>query len=234
MDADKSQILAMGGLPSNGNHRPLLQYLLDLAGEPRPAVGIISAATGDAISTRERFDGLFAALDCRLSHLSFFDRTPDLHGFIAAQDLIVVGGGNTKSLLGVWREWGMPEILREAWLRGTVLAGWSAGAICWFEQGVTDSYAYQLRPLDGLGFLPGSCCPHYDGEADRRPAYQELLRQRLLQPGIAIEDGSAVQFQGRRVSHVIAPNGKVGAWTVRVGDSQDIVEEPLTFQRIDV
>lgn len=237
MDADKSQILAIGGLRSDGNDRLLLEYLLNLAGKPSPAIGIISAATGDALTTRERFDEMFAPLDCRLSHLGFFDRTPDLNDFVGDQDIILVGGGNTKSMLGVWREWGMPEILREAWLGGTVLAGWSAGAICWFEQGVTDSYADRLRPLDCLGFLPGSCCPHYDGEADRRPAYQELLRQKLLQPGIAIEDGSAVQFQDRQISHVIAPHGKVGAWTVRVGgvgDAAGLVEEPLTAQRIDV
>jgi peptidase E len=105
---------------------------------------------------------------------------------------------------------------------------------CWFEQGLTDSYADRLRPLDCLGFLPGSCCPHYDGETDRRPAYQELIRQHVLKPGIAIEDGSAVQFDDRQICHIVAPAGKVGAWTVRSGESGDVVEEPLTFPRIEV
>ncbi|HET6882798.1 MAG TPA: Type 1 glutamine amidotransferase-like domain-containing protein [Pirellulales bacterium] len=160
-----------------------------------------------------------------------------MHEYLVAQDIIVVWGGNTKSMLGVWREWGLPEILRRAWLRGTVLAGVSAGAICWFEQGLTDSFAGRLRPLDCLGFLPGSCCPHYDGELDRRPAYQELVRQNLLKPGVAIEDGSAVEFQDRGICRVLAPAGKVGAWTVRSGpaaDGQGIVEQPLMAKRIEL
>jgi peptidase E len=97
-----------------------------------------------------------------------FKRTPDLRAFLLNQDVIYVGGGNTKSMLVVWRDWGLPELLREAWEKGIVLTGVSAGAICWFEQGVTDSWAGELRPFDCLGFLPGSCCPHYDGEGNRR------------------------------------------------------------------
>ncbi|HVA45398.1 MAG TPA: peptidase E [Pirellulales bacterium] len=237
MDGAKRQILAIGGLPSEGDNRPLFEYLLNLAGKPGPAVGFISTARGDAPTTLQRFDEIFAPLDCRRSHLGFFDRTPNLHEYVAAQDVIMVWGGNTKSMLGVWREWGMPDILRQAWLRGTVLAGVSAGAICWFEQGLTDSFAGRLRPLACLGFLPGSCCPHYDGEIDRRPAYHELVRQNLLKPGIAIEDGSAVLFQDRAVCRVVAPAGKVGAWTVRSGgtaDGGDIVEQPLMAQRLEL
>lgn len=237
MSTRKKQILAIGGLLSRYSNRPLLQYLLDLAGKPLPAIGIISAATGDARRTVLRFDRMFETLECRVSHLGFFDRTPDLPEFVGRQDIILVGGGNTKSLLGVWREWGLPDLLRQAWRRGTVLAGWSAGAICWFEQGLTDSYADRLRPLDCLGFLPGSCCPHYDGEIDRRPAYQDLIRRKLLKPGVAIEDGCAVLFQDRRISRVIAPAGKVGAWTVRAVEARnrrDVVERPLKVERIEL
>jgi peptidase E len=237
MARGKRHILAIGGLLSGAANRRLLQYVLDLAGTSCPRIGIISAATGDARSTLKRFDQLFASLDCRLSHLGFFDRTPDLQKYIAAQDVILVGGGNTKSMLGVWREWGMHELLHEAWCDGTILAGWSAGAICWFEQGLTDSFADRLRPLECLGFLPGSCCPHYDGEVDRRPAFQKFVRQKLLKPGIAIEDGSAVEFQDRRICRVIAPAGKVGAWKVRPGSTAKearVIEQPLVADRIQL
>ena len=142
-----------------------------------------------------------------------------------------------KACLRVWREWGLSEILQEAWLRGTVLAGWSAGAICWFEQGLTDSFADRLRPLQCLGFLPGSCSPHYDGESDRRPAYHELVQQELLQPGIGIEDGCAVEFQVRHASRIITPAGSVGAWTVqlrRTADAKEIVEQPLAVTRLEL
>ena len=118
-------------------------------------------------------------------------RTPELRDFVLEQDVIYVGGGNTRSMLAVWREWGLPELLREAWQAGSVLAGISAGALCWFEQGVTDSGADALYAIDGLGFLPGSCCPHYDGEADRRPGYRALLESGKIAPGLAIDDEAA-------------------------------------------
>ena len=237
MTTGSHRILAIGGLHSEGDNRPLLQYLLNLADKPSPAIGFIPTASGDAPATIQRNNENFAGLNGRLSQLEFFDRTPDLHAFVAAQDVILVGGGNTKSMLAVWHEWGLSLMLRDAWKRGTILAGWSAGAICWFDQGLTDSYADQLRPLDCLGFLPGSCSPHYDGESNRRPAFHELVGQKLLQPGIGIEDGCAVEFHDRRISRVIAPAGKVGAWTIRPGrtaDEGNTVELPMTAERIEI
>lgn len=138
---------------------------------PEPRVAFVATASAEPDSYLVSFYTAFLKLGCRPTHLSFFKRTPDLRSYLLNQDVIFIGGGNTKSMLAVWRDWGVPEILREAWESGIVLTGVSAGAICWFEQGVTDSWAGGLRPIDGLGFLPGSCCPHYDGEADRRPSY---------------------------------------------------------------
>jgi len=103
----------------------------------------------------------------------FFRRPPDLREHVLSQDVIYVGGGNTKSMLGIWREYGLPEILREAWEAGGGGAGLSAGAICWFEQGLTDSFEEELRPLQCLVLLKGSACPHYDGDPARRgPLHQ--------------------------------------------------------------
>jgi len=235
MTENETHLVAIGGLPSESGCLSLFQYLLQLTGKPRPAIGFIATASGDAPESLQRIAGILGKLDCIPSDLPLFDRTPELNEYIAAQDVILVGGGNTKSMLAVWREWGLPEILHRAWRDGKILAGWSAGAICWFEQGVTDSFARRLYPLDCLGFLPGSCCPHYTGEADRRPAYHELLLDQRIKPGLALDDGGAVHFHGIRPARVIAVDGVVGAWTVRL-DKQTgaVVEEPLPLERIEL
>jgi peptidase E len=129
-------------------------------------------------------------------------------------------------MLGVWREWGLPEILREACEAGVILAGISAGAICWFEQGLTDAHAGDLRPLQCLGFLPGSCVPHYDGEAARRPTYHRLLKTGEMRPGLAIEDGAAVHFVDGGVHRVVASRPGATAYQVRVRNGA-VEEEAL-------
>jgi peptidase E len=132
-------------------------------------------------------------------------------------------------MLAVWQEWGVAEILREAWQSGTVLAGVSAGAICWFEQGVTDSWADELRPLDCLGFLPGSCCPHYDGEADRRPSYHRLVASGEIATGIAIEDWTGVHFKGLEPYKVVASKPGARAYNLRVVHAS-VQEVPLPVE----
>jgi dipeptidase E len=142
------------------------------------------------------------------------------------QDIIYVGGGNTKSMLAVWRDWGLPELLREAWEERAILAGISAGAICWFQQGVTDSYAEKLSVLDGLGFIEGSCCPHYDGDPERRPAYHEFLLKGGISPGIAIDDGVGVDLVDGVIQRVVASRPKASAYRVSVKNGS-VQEEAL-------
>ncbi len=165
------QIIAMGGggFSMEPENLSLDRYVLAQAHGTEPRVSFLPTASGDADSYALRFYSAFSGLPCRPSHLMFFRRTPDLREHVLSQDVIYVGGGNTKSMLGVWREWGLPEILREAWEAGVVLAGLSAGAICWFEQGLTDSFEADLRPLECLGLLKGSCCPHYHGDPGPAP-----------------------------------------------------------------
>ena len=156
---------------------PLLDdFLVGLTGRGRPRVCLVPTASGDAPDFIARFHGAFDGR-AEASHLGLFDRTVvDLRAFVLAQDVVYVGGGNTANMLAVWRVHGLDSILVEAWRAGVVLAGLSAGAICWFEAGVTDSFGPSLGPLrDGLGLLPGSMCPHYDGEPLRRPTYQRLV-----------------------------------------------------------
>jgi dipeptidase E len=228
-----AQIIALGGGGFLMEENPALdEYVLAQARAPRPAVAFVPTASGDDDSSVGRFYTAFSRFSCRPSHLRLFHRTPDLREYLLAQDVIYVGGGNTKSMLGVWREWGLPELLREAWAAGVVLAGVSAGAICWFEQGLTDSYAGALRPLQALGFLAGSCCPHYDGEAERRPTYHDLVRTGELLPGLAIDDGAAVHFVDGEIHRVVASRRGVTAYRVRAshGPAGSAHEEPLPVE----
>jgi dipeptidase E len=200
--------------------------VLDVAGKTRPNVLLISTARGDDAEYVRKFYDAYEAMDARPAHLRFFHRTPDIREVVLAQDVVFVGGGNTKSMLAVWREWGLPEILREASEAGIVLGGVSAGAICWFEQGVTDSWADRLRPLACMGWLAGSCCPHYDGELERRPAYHALLLQQQLEPGYAIEDGVAIHFRNGVVERVVSKQEGSRAYYVSV-EGESIKEEAL-------
>src|SRR5262245_33356046 len=196
-----SDIIAIGGggFLAEPRNLALEHYIVSQTGRARPNVLMIPTARGDDAGYVAKFHAAFSELGATTAHLPFFERTPDLRALVLGQDAIFVGGGNTKSMLAVWREWDLPALLKEAYEKGIVLGGQSAGAICWFEQGVTDSWADRLRPLDCMGFLPGSCCPHYDGEAERRPAYHALVREGEIAPGYAIDDGVAAHFRNGRL-----------------------------------
>ncbi|MSO57103.1 MAG: peptidase E [Acidobacteria bacterium] len=217
-----SDIIAIGGAAFSAEPRNLAldKYILDRAGKARPRVLMIPTATGDNAEYVAKFYAAYAALDARPAHLPLFHRTPDVRRLVLAQDVVFVGGGNTKSMLAVWREWGLPEILKEASASGIVLAGVSAGAICWFEQGVTDSFADRLRPLACMGFLPGSCCPHYDGELERRPAYHSLILEGQLRPGYAIEDGVAAHFRDGKLERTVSKREGSRAYYVSVDEGK--------------
>lgn len=223
-----SDIIAIGGggFLAEPRNLALEKYLLDQTGKHRPKVLMIPTARGDDADYIARFYATCGELGADVQHLPFFDRTPDLRTLVLAQDAIFVGGGNTRSMLAVWREWGLPQVLKEAHEAGIVLGGQSAGAICWFEQGVTDSWADRLRPLECMGFLPGSCCPHYDGEAERRPAYHTLVQDGSLKPGYAIEDAVAAHFRNGQLERVVSKKAGSKAYFVSF-EGAAIKERPL-------
>ncbi len=203
----KTQILAIGGaaIPENLDNLLLVQYFLSLTHKKKPRVCFIGAAHGDADAGRLRFYAGFSQFNCKPTHLPLFARTPrDLETFVMEHDAIYVGGGNTKSLLAVWREWQLDVYLRKAYERGIVLGGASAGSICWFEQGVTDSIAGPLTALNCLGFLPGSNCPHYDSEPLRRPTYRNLVAGGKILEGVAADDGAALHYVDGKLLGVVA------------------------------
>lgn len=201
------QIVAMGGAPL----APLAAFMLALTGRERPRVCCLNQAMGENAEALVRFYEAFPAERCRPSHVRLFGiPTTGWREHLLAQDAIFVGGGNTANMLAVWRVHGVEPVLREAWERGVVLGGVSAGAICWFDAGVTDSFRAELDGLDCLGFLPGSCCPHYDGEEMRRPAYQRLVADGFP-PGVALDDGVAVRYVGVEPAEVVTARPGEGA-----------------------
>jgi dipeptidase E len=223
-----TQIVAMGGggFSMEPDNPALDMYVLDQARRANPSVCFLATASGDADTYINSFYAAFGKLPCRPTHIPLFARTPDVKTILLEQDVIYVGGGNTKSMLAVWREWEMPALLRGAWQSGTVLAGVSAGAICWFDIGLTDASARGLYPLSGLGFLPGACCPHYDGEAERRPALHRLIESGTIMTALALDDGAAVHFVNGTLANVVSSRPHAHAYRVEQVDGR-VVETSL-------
>ncbi len=211
----KRQIIAIGGaaLPLELDNLLLIDYFLKQTRKRKPKVCFVGTAHGDADAGRLRYYAGMSQFNCTPTHLPLFAKTPrDLESFVLEQDAIFVGGGNTRSMLAVWRDWGLDVHLRAAWEQGVVLGGWSAGSICWFEQGITDSIAGPLTALDCLGFLPGSNCPHYNSEQQRRPTYRRLVASGKVADGYAADDGVALHFVGARLHRVVANQPRVRGW----------------------
>jgi len=206
-----------GGGRTEEQQAALRRYVLDVAGKERPRICFVPTAVGDATENVVRFYEQYAGLG-ELAHLRFFPYPPaDLRELTLAQDVLVVSGGNTANLLAIWRLHGFDAIVREAWQAGVVLTGGSAGMICWYEACVTDSFGPQLEGLrDGLGFLAGSACPHYDGEERRRPRYRELV-DGGFPAGIAADDGVALRYDGTELAEVVACREGARAYRVEPG-----------------
>lgn len=187
-------IVAMGGGGfSMEDDRVLDDYILGLSERDRPRVGFLATASGDAAEYIEKFhaslSGRAETSDLRL----FSAPSQEPASWFAEQDIIYVGGGSTANLLAVWRVHGLDQLVRETHDRGAVLCGVSAGAICWFEGGTTDSFGPLRELRDGVGLLSGSFTPHYDGEADRKPALRRAL-EGGLPAGLAADDYAAAHY----------------------------------------
>ncbi len=209
---------------------PLDEFFVRAAAKHRPRVCFIATGSGDSEHSLGKFYKTITALDGRPSHLAFFRKPRPgaipldrIEKGLLTQDAIYVGGGNTRAMLAVWREWGVDNILRTAWNNGVLLGGVSAGAICWFEYGATDSVLGPGRStaLRCLGLLPGSCSPHFDSEPRRRPDFHRLIARGELPPGIGIDDGVAVLFHDRRLIKVLS--ARPGATAYRVARKSGMI-----------
>ena len=211
----KGQIIAFGGggfamEPDN----PLLDdYVLSLTGKPRPRVCLIPTASGDSVAWVDRFYDVFHEDRCEPNHLTLFSRSvEDLYEFLSEQDVIYASGGNTVNLLAVWRAQGLADVLPRVLAQGTIACGVSAGALCWFERGITDSYGPGLNPLENaLGFLAGSFCPHYDSDPRRPFSYPEYVRKTGV-AGTAVDDGVALHYVDGQLQRVVSSRRDARAW----------------------
>ncbi|MBA3844499.1 MAG: peptidase E [Actinobacteria bacterium] len=221
------QIIALGGGGDTPDQSALLwSYVLDVVGKGRPRMLYVPTAIGDSESGIVSFYDRFARR-VEASHLLTFPYPPDdLRGLILSQDAICVSGGNTANMLAIWQVHGIDLLLREAWESGILLWGASAGMICWFEAGVTDSFGPRLAGLDCLGFLPGSACPHYDGEELRRPRYHELVAGGFPE-GIAADDGVAVRYSGPEIAEIVSCRPGAAAYRVTREGEQELESRSL-------
>ncbi|MEG3879937.1 peptidase E [Microcoleus sp. herbarium7] len=230
------KIVAIGGggflmEPDN----PLLdRYFLQKTEKSNPKVCFIPTASGDSEAFLSCFYSTFAKYPCEPSHLAFF-RKPgtrsiplnEIEQHLLNQDAIYVSGGNTRAMFAVWQEWHLQAILKKAWNSGILLGGMSAGALCWFDCGGSDStYINKLSPLQGLGFLSGSCTPHYDSELNRRADLHQLLKSGEIPSGIGIDDGVAILFEGQQVIEVVSSRATAKAYRISLKNGQ-VVEQEL-------
>ena len=210
------QIIALGGggfsmEPDN----PLLDdYILEQVEKENPKICFIGTASGDAEGYINRFYTHFNEKKCIPTHLSLFKgETDKIEKFILSQDIIYVGGGNTRNMLVIWKEWSLDNILKKAYHNGILLCGLSAGSICWFEEGLTDSIPNQLNKLDCLGIIKGSNCPHFDGEKERQDIYKDKIRSGEMKKGIACDDGVGLHFVNEKLEDIISSRADAYAYS---------------------
>ena len=206
-------VLACGGGGMQRDERwrlrpgPLLEHALQLSGTEAPRVCGVFTAVGDDAATIADWYAAFADRPERVSHLALLPmpNVDDLRAHVLAHDVVWVWGGSVAGLMALWRLHGLDEVLREAHEAGVVLAGVSAGALCWTSGGTTDSYGPRLRAwTDGLRLVEGSTCPHYDSEGERRPLYRRLVAEGVLEPGLAADDGVGLHYVDGRFTEAVA------------------------------
>ena len=198
-----------GGFGRSLGSLEIEKYIISLISKKRPKICFIPTASGDSSLYKLNFYRAFSKLDCITSHIDFFSRTENLEEKVLTQDIIYVGGGNTKSMLAVWKEWNLHNILKVAYEKGIVLSGVSAGAICWFDKGVTDSFAKELTIIDCLGIVNDIACPHFDEEKDREPYVNDVINREIINSCICIEGNCALHIKNDfEYSSIDFGNGK--------------------------
>ena len=225
----RGEIIAIGGggFGRNPNHRLIEKYILDQSGISTPNICFIPTASAEDKSYTVNFYKCFSMLNCNPTHLNLFERTPNLRSIINKQDIIYVGGGNTKSMLAVWKEWKLDKLLEKFYNKGKILCGVSAGSICWFDKGVTDSWASNLSILDCLGFVKGNSCPHYDGEKNRRPSVHSFIKENKIDFCYASDDGAALHFKDGQIYKSISFYKGAKSYIVKLNSNDEVVEEKI-------
>lgn len=218
-----------GGFTAEPNNPALDDFILSLASEREPRILFLPTASGDPGAQMGAFRATFGARACQPRQLSLFrlEHEPDdLRALILAQHIVYVGGGSMRNLLAIWREHQLDAILREAWEAGVVLAGLSAGAMCWFQHGITCSTG-RPAPAAGLGFLPGSLSVHYDGQPERRPVFLNAITRGAIPAGYGADDGVGLLFEDTELVRIVASRPGTHAYRVQLGDEGAATETAL-------
>lgn len=236
MPADQPTILATsGGARLSRRHHvapgALMWHALELArGGERPKLCYLGTATGDDLFWQAHWFDAFSGTAVEFSCLRLFPmpNVPDMRAHLLRQDAVWVGGGSVAGLLAMWRLHGLDRILREVWEAGVVLAGVSAGSLCWHVGGTTDSFGPELRPVtDGLALLPYANGVHYDAEPQRRPLLQKLVGDGALPDAYATDNGAGLVYRGTRLVEAVTEVAGAAAWSVRRTGPGTVAEERI-------
>lgn len=228
--ATKKILIAGGGFGT-----AFIRYMATLTGKDRPKLCYLPTAAADADSSSLRWFQSCAELDLipyvQDSFISSYSMPLSWEDVFLSMDGIVVSGGNTLNQQAIWRAQGIDRVLREAWNQGIVLGGASAGSLCWFEEGTTDSRPQELTKVECLGFLQGSHSPHYDGEEQRRPTYHRLIQSGVLKPGYACDNDAGIYFEDNEVRRVVQTREGANSYYVDLQGGR-VVERRLEGEMI--
>lgn len=224
----KRQIIALGGggFSTTGSVSLIDKYILSSSISKTPKVCFVPTASGDADGYIDKFYKAFSMTNCYLSHFSVF-RSNHPAEFLLDQDIIYVGGGNTFNMLQLWSARGVDVALKEAYQKGVVLCGISAGSLCWFEAGNTDSFGKNIGRMDkitGLGILPYSNSPHFNTEPSRRPNFADLIRNKNIPDGYGVDENVALHFIDEKLHQTIKETEVGSAYFIQLKNGQ-IVEK---------
>lgn len=225
------RILIAGG----GFREEFIGYMAALTGKERPRLCYLPTAAADRQSSIDRWYSYCEPLDVephyQAAFISSYSMDQSWEEVFLSMDGIVVSGGNTLNQQAIWRAQGIDVVLREAWNRGIILGGASAGSLCWFEEGTTDSRPKELSKVEALSFLPGSHSPHYDGEVERRPAYHRLIASGELKPGWACDNDAGIYFEGTEATRFVSTRADARVYYVDLVDGE-VVETPYDTESI--
>lgn len=214
----------------NGPKKLFIKEIIKLTGQQRPRICYLPTASGDSERSIIRWYDLVSDLSVephiQRVWISSYNQKETFEEVLLSMDAIVVGGGNTLNMMAIWKAQGIDVVLKKALEKGIVLAGGSAGSLCWFEQGTTDSRPKELSMVEGLGFLPFSHSPHYDSEGGRRPLYEENIKKGLFKPGYAMDNSAGIIFKNGEPFKVVSLDADHNSYFVSLKDGE-IVEEKL-------
>jgi len=230
------QIIAIGGggFGREIKNLKIEKYIINQSDKKNPSICFIPTATGDDGGYINNFYKAFDSLDCKTSHIDFFKRTINLKEHINKQDIVFVGGGNTKSMLAVWKEWELDKILKNAYKKGTIMSGVSAGAICWFNKGITDSWKDHQAILPCMSFVKGICCPHYDEEPERIPYVKKILKNKEIDSCYAIEGFCAMHLVNDKPKYSVNFGDNNKCYEVSFSDTKIIHNQIKNIQQINL